>query len=126
MTSVLLCRSATSDSVMRPLFFIRFYSVLIDFTSQPLCLFHEEFRFHFTCPAFSSLFNRSNIFVSCSCMSPCVTTIMSSSQACVQYSKVRSIFFLKYCGLVKLFVKLVLFAKPFPGDCEYALSACFF
>ena len=44
-------------------------------------------------PAFSSLFNPSNNFFSWSCLLPRVTTIMSSSQACVQHSNVRSFFF---------------------------------
>ena len=43
-------------------------------------------------PVVSSLFKMSNNFCSWSCLFPRVTAIMSSSQAGVQFSSVRSIF----------------------------------
>ena len=50
-------------------------------------------------PAFSSLFNISNSFLSWSCLLPRVTTIMSSSHAGVLYSSVWSIFSWNVVGL---------------------------
>ena len=62
--------------------------------SQPFGFFEEDFLLLARYPAFSNFFQYIEFFFSYSVRFPLVNTIMSSSQAGVEYSRVRSI--LKY------------------------------